>query len=66
MNIASLHGHEYSALQYSFKTGISKTLYTFYFDITFSKIIFFVFWDSTTQKEILGRLRVTEKKTTTK
>ena len=43
MNIASLHGHEYSALQYSFKTGISKTLYTFYFDITFSKIIFFVF-----------------------
>ena len=47
MNIASLihslHGHVYSALQYSFKIGISKTLFTFYIDITFSKIIFFVF-----------------------
>ena len=47
MNIASLirslHGHEYSALQYSFKIGFSKTLYTFYFEITFSKIIFFGF-----------------------
>ena len=47
MNIASLfrslHGHVYSALQYSFKIGISKTLNTFYYDITFSKIIFFVF-----------------------
>ena len=40
--IRSLHGHVYSALQYSFKIG-SKTLYTFYYDITFSKRIFFVF-----------------------
>ena len=50
MNIASLirslHGHVYSALQYSFKIDIIKTLYTFYYDITFItflKIIFFVF-----------------------
>ena len=39
MNIASLirslHGHVYSALQYSFKIGIIKTLYTFYYDIAF-------------------------------
>ena len=41
--IRSLHGHANSALQYSFKIGLSKTLYTFYFDITFSKIIFFAF-----------------------
>ena len=46
MNIASLrrslHGHVYSALQYtcSYKTGISKVLYTFYFDITVNKLFF--------------------------
>ena len=51
MNIASLsrslHGHVYSALQYSNKIGISKVLYTFYFEITVNKllkkILFFVF-----------------------
>ena len=47
MNIASLsrnlYGHVYSALQCSYKIGISEVLYTFYFDITFFKNVVLLF-----------------------